>query len=105
MQIYLLIDVLYRTPTASFLLVVAMAIAASLLINHILKAGFYITIFSIPILVFAGLLGNALLVLNHITLSPDKASNTAMATCFGFISIAATSFVAFRLWARIRDKR
>ena len=105
MQTYILIDLLYRTPMPTFLLILMMAITSSLLINHILRTGFYTTLLSIPVLVCAGLLGSAVLTLNHITLSSDKASNAALAASFGFISIAAISFVVFRLWARIQDKR
>ena len=105
MRTYILIDVLYRTPMPVFLLILLMAITASLLINQILRTGFYTTLLSLPVLVFAGLLGNAMLTINHVTLSSDKASNAALAASFGFISVAALSFVIFRLWARLQDKR
>ena len=105
MQTYILLDLMFRTPPATFMLVLTMAIAAGLLVNHILQAGFYTTILSVPLFLLAGLFGNAFLILNHIILSEDKAVHIAMAACFGFILAASFSMVSIRVWARLRDKR
>ena len=105
MQLDVIIETMRSMPVASFTLVLFMSISAALLINHILQAGYYTTLASIPVLLVAGMFGNALLMVNNITLSPDKASNTALAASFGFILCAGMCFGAVRVWSRIHDRR
>jgi len=92
-------------PSTTFGLVLFMAVSAGILVNHILKAGFYTTLASIPLLLLAGLFGNALTMSNNILLFPDKASNIALSASFGFILLASISILLVRLWSLMRDRR
>lgn len=105
MQIDLIIETMNRIPFSGFLLILFMSIASALLVNHILKAGFYTTLAAIPVLLFTGVLSYAVLTVHGILLVPDRASNTALSAAFGFIFFATFSFLALRLLNRIRDKR
>ena len=105
MSINIVLELMQRLPTASFALVLFMAILAGILVSQILRIGFYATLVSIPALLVAGLFGNAILLANNIMLSPDKASNTALSATFGFVMFATMCLGAMRLWHLIRDRR
>ncbi|MGI9479439.1 MAG: hypothetical protein ACR2PI_22240 [Hyphomicrobiaceae bacterium] len=105
MDLNLILETIHSMPTASVALVVVMAISAAVLVSQILKVGYYGTIVSFPVLLLAGLLGNVVMMLNNVMLSPDKASNTALSASFGFILCATMCFAALRVWNQIRDRR
>jgi hypothetical protein len=95
---------MYHLPTASYMLVLLMAIFGSLLVNYLMEVSFYTTVAAVPLLLFAGLFGNAFLLSNGIALSPDKSSNIALSACFGFILLASLMIIAMRLYYRMQDK-
>ena len=101
----MIIETMSKIPTATVLLVLFMALAASLLVHQILKTEFYATLFSVPGLLFAGLLSNTLFVMNGAALSPDKASNVALTATVGFMVATAIAVVGLRTWARMIDNR
>lgn len=105
MDLNVILETMQRLPAASFVLILFMSLSAGLLVNQILKVGFYATLASIPFLLLAGLLGNAILMTNNVMLSPDKASNTALSASFGFMLFATLCFAALRVWNQIRDRR
>ena len=101
----LLLYTLQHLPTTSVALILVMAVAAGLIVNQILKVGLYTTLASIPALLFVGLLANAVLMINHVMLSSNKASNIVLSASIGFIMFAAICFGAFRVWNAIQDRR
>lgn len=101
----LLIETMNRLPTSSVAIIAGMAFIGAILVSQILQVGFYTTVVSMPLLLFAGILGNAVLVINHVILSPDRASNVALSACLGFIVFAAMCFGAVRAWSAIQDRQ
>ncbi|MFT7574009.1 MAG: hypothetical protein ACI9XZ_000371 [Alphaproteobacteria bacterium] len=101
----LILETMQRQSTASVVLVLIMAVVAGLIINQILKVGIYTTLASIPALLLAGLFAHALLMINHIMLSPNKASNTVLSASFGFIVFAAVCFGVYRAWNSVQERR
>lgn len=100
----LLIETMNRLPAASIAMIAGMAFIGAILISQILKVGVYTTAISMPLLLLAGVLGNALLLINHIILSPDRASNVALSATLGFIVFVAMCFGVVRAWSAIQDR-
>ena len=50
-------------------------------------------------------MAHAVFVAHNVYISPDKASNTAIAASFGFISLAALSLLLYRLYTLLNDHR
>jgi hypothetical protein len=101
----LVLQIIQSMPTATFALIMFMALSAALLVNHILQIGVYMTIAAIPTLLLAGIVAHAVFVAHNVYISPDKASNTAIAASFGFISLAALSLLLYRLYTLLNDHR
>jgi hypothetical protein len=101
----LVLQIIQSMPTATFALIMFMALSAALLVNHILQIGVYMTIAAIPTLLLAGIAAHAVFVAHNVYISPDKASNTAIAASFGFISLAALSLLLYRLYTLLNDHR
>jgi len=93
-----------KIPAASYMLVVFMSLVATLIVNYLFDAGGYLTLSAFPALMFSGLAGNAVLIINGIILSHDRAANTALSTCFGFILLATTIFACLHVWYRLNDQ-
>jgi hypothetical protein len=89
---------------ASYMLILFMAIFGALLVNYLMEVSFYTTLAAVPLLLFAGLFGNALLLSKGIALSPDRSSNIALSACFGFILLASLIIITLRVYYRLRDK-
>ena len=100
----LILQTVQSMPAATFALILFMSLSAALLVNHILKVGIYTTIASIPSLLFAGMFAHATFVAHNIYISPDKASNTAIAVSSGFILLAAFALLLFRMYAHLSDR-
>lgn len=105
MKFDLISQLMQSLPTATFLLIFFMSLSASLLVNHILKVGIYTTLVAVPTLLMAGIFAHAVFVAHNIYISPDKASNTAIAASFGFISLAALSLLVYRIYSHLNDRR
>ena len=50
-------------------------------------------------------MAHAVYVAHNFYCSPDKASHTAIAASFGFISLAALSLLLYRLYTLLNDHR
>lgn len=105
MNVDAIMETMQRVPTGIFVLIAFMSLSGALLVCHILRVGVFTTLASVPVLLVAGLFGNALLMVNNIMLSTDKASNAALSASFGFILIATLTLLTLRIWALLRDKR
>jgi hypothetical protein len=101
----LIIQIVQSMPTATFALILFMSMSAALLANHILQIGIYTTIAAVPTLLMAGVFAHAVFVAHNVYISPDKASNTAIAASFGFISLAALSLLIYRMYTLLNDRR
>jgi hypothetical protein len=101
----LMLEIAQSMPSATFALILFMSLSAALLVNHILQIGVYITMAVVPALLLAGILAHAAFAAHNVYISPDKASNTAIAASFGFISIAALSLLLYRLYSLLNDER
>jgi len=75
-----------------------------MIVNYIMDANVYLTLTAFPSLLFSGLAGNAALIMNGVTLSHDKAANTALSTCTGFIALALVVFLSLRLWHILQEQ-
>ena len=105
MKLDLILQIIESMPTTTFVLILFMALSAALLVNQILQIGFYMTMAAIPTLLVAGIVAHAVFVAHNVYISPDKASNTAIAASFGFISFAALSLLLYRLYSLLNDQR
>jgi len=103
-QLDIIIEGMYRLPTASYMLILFMSLAGALLVNYLVDVSFYTTVAAVPLLMFAGIFGNSLLLSNGIALSPERSSNIALSTCFGFILLASVITITLRVYYRLRDK-
>ncbi len=101
----LILETAQNLPSATFALILFMSLSAALLINHILKVGVYTTLASIPSLLLAAIFTHSAFVAHNIYISPDKASNTAIAASAGFIMLAACVLLAYRIYAHLNDHR
>ena len=103
MKLDLVIDLMLNVPSVTFTLILFMALSAALLVNHILQLGTYATLFCVPALVLSGLLGQAVFLAHGIAITPDKASNIAIAASAGFMFLAVAALTAYRIYTRLND--
>jgi drug/metabolite transporter (DMT)-like permease len=105
MKFSLLIETIHSIPASQVTLIMVMAGATAIIMNHMLDVSVPRTIIFGAALYFAGILSFAAFDLAGVVLAPDRAANTIISAAVGFIVAASLSFGLLHIWNHANDRR